>query len=1063
MINMLEALRALNEDNYTKDDTKVIISFVDSNSGNKVFFTNSESNDFRSENLQEAYMFNSKQEALNEFYNTFSRSAYNSVNVSKVKTDYDYIVESFDDEDIDISDDVTFTDDDADEAAYEDEVKNNKRDFYVDEDELDSDSNVEVGADIPAEEAEADAATETSEEENVDEEGLAEDPNFDLQELDVKVDNTEAEADEDGLITEEFNTATAKEQAGLQNIPNKTVNAIYRLLQDDNYGELNTQDFVNIIEDYGSLTNLALDLGKDLPTEDFVRLVEGDKDFENVVINLCKNSGWINAEGAYIDAEGNGLQKKPTVQELIRELLNTGDKNATIDILRHDYTYGSTGKINEDVNTPINITAKTINLSDCIELTTFDQAYEATKKAKASWEYGYGPSSKGYFDSAIDQGCRLFVYEDGRESLLIKVSNNPIILDIHDYKVNNVKVNGLDEVAAEVKANIARIKGERDAADKQNYEKYKRVEVEESVESSLPVHALPKNQVMDWVEAIPLAEGRSGDSAGTPPTQFSVGYFKEVSQKEIAAKYRGGRGASADDPMVRIFKATEYDAVTTGTPYENTKATKEWRKQSGIERSGERTGFQIDNSISGAMVDKIGYYASNPDEPLLQMFIVNGSHQKTQFYISLNDEDLRPVTREEVAQYLTPGKAQELLAGRQASREKVTDDQGNTFTQYNSGAQVNRLYFKNIYYLAYRAGGPSWAREELPTLGHKIINGGQTEGLLTGDINVNLDASGQNNAVGLGASQPMAATNLNPAAPAAETPVEEGILSAVGDVVGGVANGVKDLLASDEAEKEDKKKASTLEEDNSIFDRAKSSIRKPKQAVVDNRDSATRAHDEIVEKIFRPRNIEELDWTVEEEEDDEGFTYENIIHFLSEDDWQRLWDEYMDSDDYSFQGQDQLPATIGEYMLGDAPYFELDRGMNVHDDAAIVFYAHEVDDDDDYDDEDEDDDDDEDDFEHTPENDAVNDTWTDIYNYLISRRVNMNLIDHPSWNRDIIELIRINQNDALALVDNWGDLSIAYGQELRDYDGDILRRGSVEELMRILKEYDPETFGDVID
>lgn len=687
MINMLEALRALNEDNYTNDDTKVIVSFVDSNSGNKVFFTNSESNDFRSENLQEAYMFNSKQEALNEFYNTFSRSAYNSVNVSKVKTDYDYIVEAFDEEDIDVTDDVTFTDDDADEAAYEDSVKNNKRDFYVDEDELDSESNVEVGADIPAEEAEADnATTETPEgEENVDEEGLAEDPNFDLQELDVKVDNTEAQADEEELITEEFNTATAKEQAGLQNIPNKTVNTIYRLLQDDNYGELNTQDFVNIIEDYGNLTNLALDLGKDLATEDFVRLVDGDKDFEDVVINLCKNSGWINAEGAYLDAEGNGLQKKPTVQELIRELLNTGDKKVTIDLLRQDYTYGSTGKVNE--------------------------------------------------------ACK-----------------------------------ACTETA----------------------------EVNESVESSLPVHALPKNQVMDWVEAIPLAEGRSGDSAGTPPTQFSVGYFKEVSQKEIAAKYRGGRGASADDPMVRIFKATEYDAVTTGTPYENTKATKEWRKQSGIERSGERTGFQIDNSISGAMVDKIGYYASNPDEPLLQMFIVNGSHQKTQFYISLNDEDLRPVTREEVAQYLTPAKAQELLAGRQASREKVTDDQGNTFTQYNSGAQVNRLYFKNIYYLAYRAGGPSWAREELPTLGHKIINGGQTEGLLTGDINVNLDASGQNNAVGLGASQPMAATNLNPAAPVTEAPVEEGILSAVGDVVGGVANGVKDLLASDEAEKKDK-------------------------------------------------------------------------------------------------------------------------------------------------------------------------------------------------------------------------------------------------------------------
>lgn len=44
------------------------------------------------------------------------------------------------------------------------------------------------------------------------------------------------------------------------------------------------------------------------------------------------------------------------------------------------------------------------------------------------------------------------------------------------------------------------------------------------------------------------------------------------------------------------------------------------------------------------------------------------------------------------------------------------------------------------------------------------------------------------------------------------------------------------------------------------------------------------AHDEVVKKVFEPRGITELDWSIEAQKDDEGYQWLNIVHFLTKED-----------------------------------------------------------------------------------------------------------------------------------------------------------------------------------
>ncbi len=222
--------------------------------------------------------------------------------------------------------------------------------------------------------------------------------------------------------------------------------------------------------------------------------------------------------------------------------------------------------------------------------------------------------------------------------------------------------------------------------------------VNEDVESSLPVRPLPEGELIDYINNIPVAKGVEKAEDGTviakarPTCFFKLGYFKEV---DVASKYRGGRGSTPEDPRVRVFKAVEYSKLYTGADYENLGAVKDFRKNTGIERSGEKTGFSYQGE--GTTVNKIGTYANG--DKALQAYLANNCQTRSKYFISLNDEDLREATREEVAQYLTPANANKLLnpEARPKTREVSTNAESGEETVVFNPQAVNRLKLDNIY------------------------------------------------------------------------------------------------------------------------------------------------------------------------------------------------------------------------------------------------------------------------------------------------------------------------------------------------------------------------------
>lgn len=100
---------------------------------------------------------------------------------------------------------------------------------------------------------------------------------------------------------------------------------------------------------------------------------------------------------------------------------------------------------------------------------------------------------------------------------------------------------------------------------------------------------------------------------------------------------------------------------------------------------------------------------------------------------------------------------------------------------------------------------------------------------------------------------------------------------------------------------------------------------------VDPNSDEYRAHEEIVNKIFKPKHIEELDWSVVTSADGDGYVYKEIVHFLDRDDWDKL-QSVEDSREYK-----KLTPNIGDY--GIVVSYHLDQGIDEFLDPAISFYA----------------------------------------------------------------------------------------------------------------------------
>ena len=199
--------------------------------------------------------------------------------------------------------------------------------------------------------------------------------------------------------------------------------------------------------------------------------------------------------------------------------------------------------------------------------------------------------------------------------------------------------------------------------------------------NTLPVELLSETEVKDYIENIPEAR------PNRPPVFFKLGYIKDM-DKDIAAKYRGGRGAG-DNPKVKIVKCTEYSKLYTGVPYTATNATKKADKVLGTERhTGERSGFNFGRE--GNVENRIGSYPNG--KLALQAYIADSSNQKVKYFISIDDGELQEISRDEVAEYLTPAVANRVKNGSQRKAAGI-DAQGNEL--YDKA--INRFPLNGIY------------------------------------------------------------------------------------------------------------------------------------------------------------------------------------------------------------------------------------------------------------------------------------------------------------------------------------------------------------------------------
>lgn len=212
-------------------------------------------------------------------------------------------------------------------------------------------------------------------------------------------------------------------------------------------------------------------------------------------------------------------------------------------------------------------------------------------------------------------------------------------------------------------------------------------EIVEDVSSSMPATPLSISDIHSFVDNLPEA------TPSRPPQAFKLGYIREL-KAEIPAKFKGGRGSDGQ-PFVRIFKATEYSRLYTKAAYENLGSTKAYRKETGKEAGHERTGFQHSSDAeTGTILNAIGAYPNG--DLALQTYPMSDNKIKVAYFISIDDSDLAPATKEDIAMYLTPASAAKLLNTREVDAEAP-----------RSADNINRFKLSGIYMLG--------------NLGHSII------------------------------------------------------------------------------------------------------------------------------------------------------------------------------------------------------------------------------------------------------------------------------------------------------------------------------------------------------
>lgn len=231
----------------------------------------------------------------------------------------------------------------------------------------------------------------------------------------------------------------------------------------------------------------------------------------------------------------------------------------------------------------------------------------------------------------------------------------------------------------------------------QDWKKYEPTveKLAEDFAPELPFSILPKDEILDFVTAIPKATAQRGPASLT----FTIGIATEV---DVASKFKeNGRGNIDKEtgevyPRVKIVKCSEISGLYLER-YQSSKKTKAHNKQ--LQAYKDNPEYEQEIAPKREITPWLNpteyrsvFTSKSNGELVLAPLLSKNSRGKTKYFMSIDNEPFIEATKEQILPYLTPAKQLEVSGEKDYSPKIGPDNQ-----PIISAAKMLTLYFNKIY------------------------------------------------------------------------------------------------------------------------------------------------------------------------------------------------------------------------------------------------------------------------------------------------------------------------------------------------------------------------------
>lgn len=216
----------------------------------------------------------------------------------------------------------------------------------------------------------------------------------------------------------------------------------------------------------------------------------------------------------------------------------------------------------------------------------------------------------------------------------------------------------------------------------------------ENIDFPSPVKILDEEEILDFIDSIPKATKDRGPASLT----FTIGFVTEI---PVASKFKEGSRDHIDkttgeaNPTIQIIKCSEITGLYLER-YQDSKKTKAHNRQMTSYRDNPEFEIEPKRDIP-SWLEHTGEHRSlfrskASGDLVLVPLVARNSRARNKYFISIDGGELKAATKQEVAQYLTPSRQNDLLNGRE-DRVKLGPDG----REIVSAAQPLNFYLKKIY------------------------------------------------------------------------------------------------------------------------------------------------------------------------------------------------------------------------------------------------------------------------------------------------------------------------------------------------------------------------------